>query len=249
MEEIEQLERALISYGRLPLHIAIIMDGNRRWAEQHQLSPEEGHKAGVRAVKKIVRYCGRLGIKVLTLYTFSKENWKRPAKEVSALMRLLKITSENELGELMENNVKLIATGEIQELPLPSRKALLYAISKTKENTGLILNLAINYSGKEEIIRATRLIAKDYKAGKIDLVRLDEKTFENYLYHPELPPPDLIIRTSGENRLSNFLLWQSSYAEFYVTKTLWPDFDERELLIALIDYSRRERRFGGRNAS
>lgn len=249
MDEIASLERQLLDSKRLPVHIAIIMDGNRRWALKHNLPVEEGHRAGVRAVKKIVRYCGKIGIKVLTLYTFSSENWKRPKSEVNALMELLKITTESELDELMSNNVKLVISGEIRELPLASRSVLELAMSRTRNNTGLILNLAINYGGKEEILRAAKLIAKDYRNGKLDIDKLDESTFEKYLYHPELPFPDLVIRTSGENRLSNFLLWQSAYAEFYVTNTLWPDFDEKELLLALIDYSKRERRFGGRDAS
>jgi len=241
------IESEIISSGRLPAHIAIIMDGNRRWADRHGLPVEEGHKAGVKAVKKIVRYCGKLGIKVLTLYTFSRENWRRPRDEVSALMHLLKITSESELTELMENNVKLLVSGEIEELPFASRSALKYVISQTSTNTGLVLNLAVNYGGREEILRAARQIAKDCLAGKLKPEEITQEIFESYLYHPELPYPDLIIRTSGENRLSNFLLWQSSYAEFYVTSTLWPDFDEHELILALHDYIHRERRFGGRN--
>lgn len=247
MEEFDSLEKELVVSGRLPVHIAIIMDGNRRWAERHNLPVEEGHKAGVRAVKRVVRYCGKLGIKVLTLYTFSSENWRRPKGEVAALMNLLKTTTENELDELMSNNVKLIVSGDVQALPFASRSVLLLAVSRTKNNSGLILNLAVNYGGREEILRAAKHIAKDYCDGKLNLEELDEQTFERYLYHPELPYPDLIIRTSGENRLSNFLLWQSAYAELYVTKTLWPDFDEKELLLALLDYSKRERRFGGRN--
>ena len=231
---------------KLPRHVGIIMDGNRRWAERRRLPVKEGHKAGVKSVKRIVRIAGEIGIEVLTLYTFSKENWSRPPKEVASIMTLLRTTIKEQLGELMENNVKLKVLGELAQIPFASRKVMEYGIKKTASNTGLILNLALNYGGKEEILRATRLIAKDCVAGKLGVQTIDEKVFESYLYTVGLPSPDLIIRTANEFRLSNFLLWQSAYAEFYITPTLWPDFDKKEFLKALAEYSRRERRFGGR---
>ncbi len=236
----------MVNELNIPKHIGIIMDGNRRWAERRGLSTQEGHRAGVKAVKRVVRASGEIGIDVLTLYTFSLENWRRPKSEVSALMDLLRITAKRELDELMENRVKLRVLGELSDLPFASRKAMEYAIKKTASNTGLILNLALNYSGKQEILRATRMIVQNCIQGKLSPEEIDENIFENYLYTRGLPAPDLIIRTAGEMRLSNFLLWQSAYAEFYVTPVLWPDFDKDELIKALQDYSQRERRFGGR---
>ncbi len=230
---------------RLPRHVAIIMDGNGRWAKKHGLPRTEGHRAGVKAVKRIVRFAPQVGVKVLTLYTFSTENWRRPADEVKTLMDLLRETTLRELGELVENGVKLVVSGRFRELPFPQRRALEYAMSKTAQGKTLVLNLALNYGGRTEITDAARALALLAKKGEISPEQIDEKLFEKHLYTAGLPDPDLVIRTSGEMRLSNFLLWQAAYAELYFTKTLWPDFDEVELCRAIIDYSKRERRFGG----
>lgn len=220
------------------------MDGNGRWAEKRGLDRSAGHKAGVEAVRRIVEICGQIGIKYLTLYTFSVENWNRPKSEVSFLFKLLYETARSQLSELNKNNVRLIATGQIEQLPFARRKSILHAIEKTSKNTGLVLNLALNYSGRVEILEAVKRIARDYKAGKVKLSEVDERFFATYLFTHPLPDPDLLIRTSGEFRLSNFLLWQTSYTELLVTNTLWPDFDQREFLEIVLEYQKRERRFG-----
>lgn len=228
----------------LPGHIAIIMDGNGRWAGKRNLPRTAGHEAGVEAVKRIVRASSELGIKYLTLYTFSVENWKRPREEVAALMRLLSRTTRREIDELNRNNVRLITTGRIDELSAPRRKVLAQASKKTRNNSGLILNLALNYGGRTEIIDAVRAIAHGVKTGHIQPGEINESLFSNYLYTAGLPDPDLLIRTSGEMRISNFLLWQTSYTEMLVTDVLWPDFDRGDLFKAIIEYQKRERRFG-----
>jgi undecaprenyl diphosphate synthase len=233
-----------VSPDRLPVHVAVIMDGNGRWAEKRGLDRSAGHKAGVEAVRRIVEICGQIGIKYLTLYTFSVENWNRPKSEVSFLFKLLYETARSQLSELNKNNVRLIATGQIEQLPFARRKSILHAIEKTSKNTGLVLNLALNYSGRVEILEAVKRIARDYKAGKVKLSEVDERFFATYLFTHPLPDPDLLIRTSGEFRLSNFLLWQTSYTELLVTNTLWPDFDQREFLEIVLEYQKRERRFG-----
>jgi len=241
---LEELKSTVTSTGGLPQHIAIIMDGNGRWAKKRGLMRTAGHRAGVKAVKKIVRIAGDIGLKYLTLFTFSTENWKRPKDEVSAIMRLLEETTKKELAELLENNVRLIATGNIENLPSRRRAVLLDAIERTRENTGLVLNLALSYSGRAEILQAIRDIGNDISSGKLDPERITDEIFATYLQTNGLPDPDLLIRTSGEMRISNFLLWQTAYTELYVTDVLWPDFKEEDFLTAIADYQRRERRFG-----
>ncbi len=220
------------------------MDGNGRWAEKRGLDRSSGHKAGVDAVRRIVEISGQVGISYLTLYTFSVENWKRPRSEVGFLFKLLNDTARSELAELNRNNVRLIATGQLDQIPFTRRRAILHAIEKTSKNTGLVLNLALNYSGRMEIVEAAKKIARDFKTNKLKLTEINEELFSSYLFTYPLPDPDLLIRTSGEMRLSNFLLWQTSYTELFITQTLWPDFAEREFLEIVIEYQKRERRFG-----
>jgi undecaprenyl diphosphate synthase len=220
------------------------MDGNGRWASKRGLARSAGHKAGVEAVRRIVEVCPSLDIKYLTLYTFSVENWKRPKSEIASLFKLLYDTTRSELDELNRNNVRLIVTGQIEELPQTRRRAILHAIAKTSKNTGLILNLALNYSGRMEIIEAAKRVAREFKAQKIRLKDIDEEYFASKLFTHPLPDPDILIRTSGEYRLSNFLLWQTSYTELFITDTLWPDFAQREFVEIIIEYQKRERRFG-----
>lgn len=229
-----------LSKDKLPSHIAIIMDGNGRWAKKRGLPRIVGHRVGAKSVKEIVRACGELGIKVLTLYAFSIENWKRPKTEVDALMNLLIRYLKKEVPELMKNNVKLIITGRINELPERVIEEIKDAQNKTFSNTGLILNLAINYSGRAEIVDAVKKIID----ARIPEESIDEELFSKYLYRPDLSEPDLLIRTSSEMRISNFLLWQIAYTEIWITDVLWPDFREKHLLDAIISYQKRERRFG-----
>ncbi|MCD6531520.1 isoprenyl transferase [bacterium] len=230
---------------RVPVHIAIIMDGNGRWARRRGLPRTEGHRAGVATVKKIVRFAPRVGVKILTLYTFSTENWKRPRDEVKTLMNLLRDTTLRELDELVKNGVRLNVIGRFAELPAPQRKALSYAMKKTAGGKTLLLNLALNYGGRAEIVDAVRKIAEKVKSGEISPKDIDEALFERHLYTAGIPDPELLIRTSGELRLSNYLLWQTAYTELYFTPVLWPDFDEIEFCKAILDYAGRERRFGG----
>jgi len=230
--------------GNVPGHVAIIMDGNGRWAKKRGKPRSSGHKAGVETVKAIVRAAARVGVETLTLYTFSVENWKRPKAEVSAIMKLLYENTRSELDELRKNNVRLIATGRIDKLSVTRRNALLHAIRETSKNTGLVLNLALNYGGRTEILEAVQKIARDVKRGQIRPSSIDEELFSSYLYTKDIPDPDLLIRTSGEMRLSNFLLWQTSYTELYVTEVLWPDFSEDDFYKAVLDYQNRDRRFG-----
>ena len=244
MKEDEKLREKILKRGNLPSHIAIIMDGNGRWAKKRGLPRIAGHKAGVKTVKRIVRASGELSLRYLTLYTFSQENWKRPKEEVSAIMNLLYETTKREMNELDENNVRLITTGRIEEFSPRKREILQKAREKTKDNTGLTLNLALNYSGRMEILDAVKRIIQDAQQTKIQDGQLDEKLFSTYLYTKDLPDPDLLIRTSGEMRLSNFLLWQTSYTELYVTEVLWPDFSVKDFYEAILDFQERERRFG-----
>jgi undecaprenyl diphosphate synthase len=227
-----------------PRHVAIIMDGNGRWAKRKGLPRTAGHKAGVAAVKRIVTAAAEAHVKALTLFAFSVENWGRPKREISAIMRLLYETTRRELREMNENNVRLIATGDIDGLPPTRRRALLEAIKKTRDNTGITLNLALNYSGRAEILHAVRQIAEKVRSKHLRISDIDEITFAAHLQTNGLPDPDLLIRTSGERRLSNFLLWQTSYTELYITDTLWPDFDRDDFFRAILDYQSRERRFG-----
>ena len=230
----------LIQRKSLPRHIAVIMDGNGRWAESRGLPRILGHRAGTESVREIVRTCGSLGIKVLTLFAFSTENWVRPKSEIRGLMRLLARMLTTEVEELNKSGVRLMATGRIHELPGAVRLELSRAIEKLKHNRGLILNLALNYGGRQEIVDAVRMIIKE------KVKNVDEKSFQKFLYTRDLPDPDLMIRTSGEMRISNFLLYQIAYAELYVTKTHWPDFKRKHLYQAVLEYQKRERRFGGR---
>jgi undecaprenyl diphosphate synthase len=228
----------------LPRHIAVIMDGNGRWARERGLSRARGHAEGAESVRVITRECARLGIKRLTLYAFSTENWRRPMREVDFLMRLLKRFLVRERREIMDNNIRFAAIGRLEELPAAVRKELERTAEMSRKNSGMTLCLALNYGGRQEIADAARRIARDAASGKIKPDEIDEVRFASYLYDPDMPDPDLVIRTSGEMRLSNFLLWQNSYAEIYSTMTFWPDFRLEELKKALKDYARRERRFG-----
>ena len=244
MASIESLKRQIRDKVNLPLHVAIIMDGNGRWARRRGLPRTAGHKFGVKAVKKVVRAAGEINLKFLTLFTFSTENWKRPKSEVSAIMNLLYETTRRELDELLENNVRLITTGDIESLSPKRRDMLKEAIAQTSANTGLTLNLALNYSGRLEILQAVKHIARDAVERALNIEQIDENKFSSYLLTAGIPDPDLLIRTSGEMRISNFLLWQMSYTELYVTDILWPDFDEAGFYKAIIDFQKRERRFG-----
>ena len=228
----------------IPKHIAIIMDGNGRWAREKTLPRIAGHREGVNSVREVTRICGEIDVEFLTLYTFSKENWKRPKKEVSALMTLLLRTINKEVKGLHKNNVKFNIIGDLKMLPPSTRKGLEEGISLTSQNTGLNLSLALNYGSRQEMLEATQTLAMQVKDGLISVGDINEELFSKYLYTNGIPDPDLMIRTSGESRLSNFLLWQSAYTEIYMTSTYWPDFREKELLEAILDYQKRERRFG-----
>ncbi len=231
---------------RLPAHIGIIMDGNGRWARRRSLPRVAGHRAGVEPVRMAVETCARLGIPSLTLYAFSAENWKRPRTEVETLWRLLHYYLGREVAHLMENNIRLRAIGRIHALPAEVRRQLDDAIHATSGNTGLILNLAINYSGRAEIVDAVNAAIEEARRnGTLDSLVLDEEQISNRLATSGQPDVDLLIRTSGEMRISNFLLWQIAYAELYVTSTLWPDFDRLALLEAIAAFQKRDRRFGG----
>jgi len=235
-----------IDPGRLPAHIAIIMDGNGRWANRRNLPRVAGHRAGVEPVRAAVETCARLGIRSLTLYAFSVENWKRPKSEVETLWRLLRLYLRRELPLLEKNKIRFRAIGRIEGLPSGIQAELAYATERTANNSGMELNLAINYGGRTEIVDAVnRLIEEAREQGALDRLRIDEQALESHLYTSGQPAPDLLIRTSGEMRISNFLLWQIAYAEIYITDTLWPDFTTADLLAAVVDYQKRHRRFGG----
>ncbi len=233
-----------IDFNNLPRHIAVIMDGNGRWATGKGVARIFGHRNAVQAVKDITEGCGELGIRFLTLYAFSTENWGRPKDEVDGLMELLVNTLKKELKTLHENQVKLITIGEISHLPKICQENLLEAVESTKNNTGLTLLLALSYSGRSEIVKAAKKIVEDINQGTIKIEDINETVFGNYLETAGYPDPELLIRTSGEMRVSNFLLWQIAYTELYVTKTLWPDFRKEDLYEAICAYQKRERRFG-----
>ena len=220
------------------------MDGNGRWANTKGLPRIAGHREGVRTVRKITKICGELDVQVLTLYTFSSENWNRPITEVSALMKLLVSSLRREVKELMKNNVRFTAIGDIDELDENVQNELLDAIQKTKNNTGLNLNLALSYGSRKEILSAVKLLSEKIASGEIDSDQIDETLFSQMLYTKDIPDPDLLIRTGGEFRISNFLLWQIAYTEIHVTQTYWPAFGKKELIEAIFDYQHRERRFG-----
>ncbi|MBA64331.1 MAG: isoprenyl transferase [Candidatus Marinimicrobia bacterium] len=236
--------RNTILENNTPNHIAIIMDGNGRWAKKRSLPRLAGHKEGINSVREITRVCGEIGVQYLTLYTFSTENWNRPPSEVSALMKLLLNTINIEVKELHKNNVRFSIIGELNTLPKSTVQGLKNGIELTRNNTGLNLCLAINYGSRKEILTAVISIAKKIQAKKLDINQVDEILFNQELYTKNFPDPDLMIRTSGEFRLSNFLLWQSAYTEIFMTDTLWPNFRENELIEAIYDYQNRERRFG-----
>lgn len=240
----ETLQQDLKLAGKIPEHIAIIMDGNGRWAKKKGLPRAAGHRTGIESVRDIVRASAQLGIKYLTLYTFSTENWKRPKTEVSTLMRLLSKSLRKELKELNENNVRLTMIGDELALPDEIRKELEEAREKTSHNTGLTLVLALSYSGRWELTDAIRRIAHDAKSGSLEPEKIDASVIDSYLCTADIPDPDLMIRTSGEVRISNFLLWQLAYSEFYISKVLWPDFRRNDLYEAISDFQKRERRFG-----
>jgi undecaprenyl diphosphate synthase len=230
-----------VNFTRLPEHVAVIMDGNGRWAAQRHLPRVEGHRAGIEAVRDVVESSARLGIKVLTLYAFSVENWKRPAAEVSTLMALLKRYLRLELNTLLRNNIRFQVIGRRKALSPDIRRELAASEEKTATNTGMLFNIALNYGGRAEIVEAVRRVMESGVApGDVD-----EQHFSRFLYTAGQPDPDLLIRTSGEMRVSNFLLWQIAYAEIWVTDTLWPDFRKRDLLEAILAYQKRDRRYGG----
>ena len=237
-----QKEKILVQ--PVPKHIAIIMDGNGRWARGKTLPRIAGHREGVNSVREITRVCGEIGVQYLTLYTFSIENWKRPAAEVSALMTLLLRTINKEVKGLHKNNVKFNIIGDLEKLPVSTKNSLQKGADLTAKNTGLNLSLALNYGSRQEIIEAVQKIVIKVKNGSLNSDEINENIFSNYLYTKGIPDPDLMIRTSGESRLSNFLLWQSAYTEIYMTDTFWPEFREKELMKAVKDYQSRERRFG-----
>lgn len=233
-----------IDTTKLPEHLAIIMDGNGRWAKQKGLLRTLGHESGTKSVKKTVESCAKLGIKNLTLYAFSTENWNRPKLEVDTLMKLLISSLKKEMKTLIENNIRLNAIGNLTNLPVKVQKELNEVIQKTSENTRMTLTLALSYGAREELIQAVKKISDKVKNNIISIDTIDESIINKHLYTHNLPDVDLVIRTSGEHRISNFLLWQIAYAEFYFINVLWPDFSEEDLYTAIISYQSRERRFG-----
>ena len=228
----------------IPQHVAIIMDGNGRWARSRGLPKIAGHRAGVKAAREVMEAARELGIKVLTLYTFSAENWARPKREVNGLFGLLKEYLDKEEDKFNKNNVRFCVIGRAEDLPAPIRARLEKLVKSTYGNTGMTLNLALNYGSRNEMIDAFRAMARDIRDGRLGVDDIDEKRLSGYLYTKDLPDPDLLIRTSGEYRVSNFLLWQISYSELYFTKKLWPDFGKNDLKKAMHEYARRQRRFG-----
>ncbi|HPG38355.1 MAG TPA: isoprenyl transferase [bacterium] len=230
--------------GALPKHVAVIMDGNGRWAQRRGLTRIEGHKEGINSVRAVVETAGALGIEVLTLYTFSSENWSRPKQEVSALMSLLLTTVRDEVDELNKKNVRLMTIGDLNLMPAAPRLGVINTIKRLQNNTGLLLNLALSYSGRQEIVQAVKKIAMDVKKGVLADSDINEELIGKYLETRMIGDPDLLIRTSGEMRLSNFLLWQLAYTELYITDILWPDFRDADFMNAIEAYQKRERRFG-----
>ncbi|MBC8061426.1 MAG: isoprenyl transferase [Clostridiaceae bacterium] len=234
-----------IDINNIPSHIGIIMDGNGRWAKERNLPRALGHKAGVETIRNIVKECNKIGVKYLTLYAFSTENWKRPADEVNSLMKLLVEYLKVEFKELNANDVVINSIGDLSKLPLLCQKELNSAYEQTKKNKGLVLTLALNYGGRDELIRAFKKIHTDIDNGKINIVDINENMVSKYLYTAGMPDPEIIIRPSGEQRLSNFMLWQGAYSEFWYSNINWPDFKIKHLHMAIYDYQKRDRRFGG----
>jgi undecaprenyl diphosphate synthase len=243
-DEAARLE-AQLEPGSLPQHVAIIMDGNGRWGEQHGLSRCDGHMVGVDAIRRTVQACSDLGISFLSLYSFSTENSSRPPEEVRYLFDLFATTMAGELEALHAKNVRVIITGLLDWLPEAPASEFRKAVELTKANSGLTLNLCVMYSGRAELLDAVKAAARDIASGELDPERLSENLFRRYLYHPGVPDPDLVIRSSGEQRISNFLLWQIAYSELLFSEVLWPDFSRADLLAALLEYQFRHRRFGG----
>ncbi|MEI8033050.1 MAG: isoprenyl transferase [Chlorobiaceae bacterium] len=239
-----RIQEELKASCQLPSHIAVIMDGNGRWARLKGKTRVEGHIAGVDSVRDIVEACCQLGINYLTLFTFSTENWKRPEKEVTALMHILVRVIGRETRQLHDNNIRLNVIGDMKMLPEKVRQVLIDTMELTKNNSQLMLNLAISYSGKWELVQACRDLAFDVKAGLVEAADIDEKLFASYLTTASIPDPELLIRTSGEFRISNFMLWQSAYSEIYFTNAYWPDFRRSQLYDAILEFQSRERRFG-----
>jgi undecaprenyl diphosphate synthase len=246
-EEAELLGK--LDLKRLPQHLAVIMDGNGRWAERRHLPRVAGHRAGVKAAREIIESCARLKLPYLTLYAFSLENWRRPQAEVDFLMRLLREYLKRELPAIHTNNIRLLIIGRAEQLPEGVRKDIEYGMRMTARNTGMKLVVALNYGGRAELVDAFNAMLEQIRSNGLSAFQADEQTISEHLYTAGLPDPDLLIRTSGEMRVSNFLLWQIAYAEIYVTETLWPDFSRARLLDALVDFQKRERRYGGLNAS
>ncbi len=240
----EQKIQELKKSGEIPTHIAIIMDGNGRWAKRRGLPRVAGHKRGVDTVREIVEACAEIGVKYLTLYTFSTENWKRPKDEVSTLMRLLLNSLRNRVNELNENDIRLTTIGNIDSLPTEVQNQLKIDIKRTQNNKKMVLNLALSYSGRWELLEAIKKIVESHDQGKIDIDDITENLISQNLTTKDMPDPDLVIRTSGEFRVSNFLLWQIAYSEFVITETLWPDFSKDDLYNAIQIFQKRERRFG-----
>ncbi len=244
----EQVRSALTQSGKMPRHVAVIMDGNGRWAQERGRPRIDGHREGMESVRTAVKTCSQLGVRFLTLYAFSMENWKRPPTEVRFLMSLLETYLRREVDELHANQVRIRTIGKTNALPRSVQRILSNAIEKTSENTGLTLTLALSYSGRWDIMRAVQMVALDVRRGKLSPEDLTEDVFAAHLQTAFMPDPDLVVRTSGEMRLSNFLLWEAAYAEIYVTDTLWPDFRRQHLYQALAAYACRERRFGRTSA-
>ncbi len=234
----------IIDPKAIPRHVAVIMDGNGRWAKQKAMNRIRGHEQGSESVREIVRASREIGIEYLTLYAFSEENWNRPAYEIQALMGLLKRFLKSELQEMLENGIRLHTIGRTDKLPKDVRSTLLETIERTQHNQDMVLTLALSYGGRQEIVDGMENLARQVKAGRLDPSSVSEKTISEVLYTADMPDPDLLIRTSGEFRISNFLLWQIAYTEIYVTPTLWPDFRKEEYLFAISDFQQRERRFG-----
>lgn len=245
MSEVENISfKEKIDVANLPQHIAIIMDGNGRWAKAQGKHRIFGHKSGVKAVREVTEGCAEIGVKYLTLYAFSTENWNRPKLEVSALMELLFLTIGKEIKTLQKNNIRLNVIGQIHSLPESNRKAITEVMEATKNNTRMVLTLALSYGSREEITEAAKQIAIDYKEGKISLEDINTNAICKQLYTKDIPDPELMIRTSGEHRISNFLLWQAAYTELYFTEKYWPEFEKNDLYLAIYNFQNRERRFG-----
>ena len=247
-DKVESTEESLLrqlDLARLPSHVAIIMDGNGRWATRKGMPRSFGHRAGVKALRQIVEACVELKLKHLTVYAFSTENWKRPREEINVLMNLLVEYLYKEIDSLCENNVKINPMGIISELPQHARDAVAMAISRSQNNTGLKFNIALNYGGRAELIKAVKEIGQKLLNSELEIAKIDEQAIANHLFTAGQPDPDLLIRPSGDYRVSNFLLWQLAYTEFWLTDTMWPDFDKKVFFKALLDFQGRERRYGG----